>query len=222
MSELQDLTGQTFGRLKIISRAGNKGKYTAWNCLCDCENTKVVIGRSLKRGYTKSCGCLHKELTTKRSTTHGMSNSMEYRSWKMMIQRCTNPNNSNFKNYGERGITVCNQWMKFENFLGDMGLRRSLRYSIHRVNNDGNYEPLNCRWAPPSEQAINKRKSLNNTSGVKGVHWSEDRQVWRTQIRYKGKCHSVYYGPNFEDAVQARKDAELKYWVSSQSADSVS
>lgn len=153
MSFFQDITGQRFGRLIVLSlyRRGSSGVHSRWLCLCDCGQTRVASGSSLKRGRTTSCGCGR--------ITHGSWGSPTYRSWHMMLQRCTNPRNTHYAYYGGRGITVCERWLKFENFLADMG-ERPLGTSIDRIDVDGNYEPGNCRWATPKQQMNNRRRSV--------------------------------------------------------------
>jgi len=118
-----------------------------------------VRGTTLRNGMTRSCGCLATELKRERATTHGHATTRTtptYNSWAQISQRCENKNNAAFNNYGGRGITVCARWRVFENFLADMG-ERPLGCSLDRVNNDGNYEPVNCRWATRLEQARNRR-----------------------------------------------------------------
>lgn len=156
--KFQDLTGQRFSRLTVVSFDGIKKKHTMWNCLCVCGNQCLVDGSSLRESHTKSCGCYQQEQRHKANRIHGQCKSRAFKSWTEMLQRCDNPNNKRFSGYGGRGIAVCHRWIKFENFLNDMG-DRPAGMSLERKNNDGNYEPSNCKWGTPTEQANNKRTS---------------------------------------------------------------
>lgn len=157
-----DLTGMKFHRLTVLGRAVQHGKGPVkWFCRCDCNHELIVEGYQLTTGGTKSCGCLRIESFVAMNTRHGMCKSPEYNSWDAMIQRCRNPLGKNYHHYGGRGITVCERWLSsFENFYADMGPKPTPKHSIDRINNDGNYEPGNCRWATQSEQNFNKRRSL--------------------------------------------------------------
>jgi len=117
--------------------------------------------------------------------THGMRNTPTYRSWNDMIQRCTNANNSRYAYYGERGISVCGSWLKFEGFVADMG-ERPIGSTLDRVNPNGNYEKVNCRWASKSIQSHNRRKLKNATSKYFGVHWSKVHKKWVSRLAFKG------------------------------------
>jgi len=166
-----EFAGQRFGRLTaVFARADRRGE-AHWSCVCDCGNEVVVRAGHLRDGSTRSCGCLKNELTSTRMLTQryalkpghvrrgGSARSREYRSWDAMRARCTNRKCKDFPDYGGRGITVCDHWKSFANFLADMGPKPSPQHSIDRRDNDGNYEPGNCRWATALEQRHNRRDS---------------------------------------------------------------
>lgn len=154
----KDISRQRFGRLVAIrlhARGMGHGKgrkHVTWFCECDCGNHRVVSISNLLSGTTRSCGCTH----LKHGHAIERARTGTYISWVSMIQRCTNPNSIRYEHYGARGITVCERWLSFANFLADMGPRPP-HYSIERINNDGNYEPLNCKWIPRNEQQKNQR-----------------------------------------------------------------
>lgn len=158
----KSLIGQKFGRLLVLELSHvDKNRKSYWKCACECNNTNIIIvlGSKLLSGHTKSCGCLRIEKTVARSTSHGMAHTSEYKIWCRMIQRCTNPNNPSFADYGGRGILVCREWLNFESFFSDMGTRPSNRHSIERIDNSKGYCLENCKWALPQEQARNKRNN---------------------------------------------------------------
>lgn len=161
-----DLTGKRFGRLLVIKETEVRKVWNrkSWECLCDCGNRKNVCTRSLKKGLTQSCGCLQKEKTAEAKIIHGQSGSRispEFRTWIDIKSRCYNSNVKCFKNYGGRGIRVCDRWLNsFENFYEDMGKRPSDKHSLDRYpNTEGDYELSNCRWATLKEQNQNKRNN---------------------------------------------------------------
>ena len=155
--------GQRYNRLvSIRPHESDRPGRRRWVFQCDCGNTLVSLTASVRIKDTQSCGCLHRENVAnlgRSSKKHGLSKMPEYFIWCAMWQRCTDPKIKKFERYGARGITICERWKIFENFLADMGPRPSKEYSIDRVNNDGNYEPANCRWATRREQQRNRHMS---------------------------------------------------------------
>ena len=173
----EDLTGQVFGRLTAVRRIERPGA-SWWECKCECGVVKEIRLNSLKMGHTQSCGCLHKDAVT----THGCASHevyhAEYWIWKGMTRRTTTAKESSklYKNYKGRGITVCDRWRSFENFISDMGLRPSPEHSLERVDNNSGYSKENCTWATRKEQARNRRN--NHVLEYKGetkclIEWAE-------------------------------------------------
>ena len=157
-----DLTGRRFGRLVVTHRCPERrGVAIVWACKCDCGSAVDVIGASLRNGNTRSCGCLLRDWCSESKSTHGLSQSAEYRIWGLMKDRCLNEKARQYADYGGRGITICDAWIDdFEAFMRDMGPRPSVRHSVERMNNDGGYGPDNCRWALPLDQGNNKRNNV--------------------------------------------------------------
>lgn len=163
----RDLTGQTFGRLTVLSFVGSIKGHPTWDCSCSCGNTLRCTSGRLTSGNTKSCGCIKREVTGRLNLSHGCSRvgkrTPEYETWKSMVKRCTNPNDKFYHRYGGRGIRVCERWLGdggFERFLADVGHRPSKSHSLDRFpNGDGDYEPGNVRWATPTEQGRNTSRN---------------------------------------------------------------
>lgn len=159
-----DLTGQRFGLLTVISVLEPvHGSGFKWACLCDCENTTAVASSNLMNGNQTSCGCMKNAKAAARQYIHGMADSREYKIWSGIKKRCFNRKNKDYANYGGRGITMCADWRKsFDAFFRDMG-PSPLGLTIDRINNDGNYEAGNCRWATRTEQNRNRRNTTVKT-----------------------------------------------------------
>lgn len=176
MGKLNDLTGKRFGRLTVIKKIGAaKNRQILWLCKCDCGKEKIIIGSSLKNGYSTSCGCYAKEIHSKNNSTHNCSKNRLYNVWALIKQRVYNKNNKEYADYGGRGITICKEWsedfMSFFKWAYANGYDENAKKgecTIDRINVNGNYEPSNCRWVAMKIQNLNKRNnkilSLNGES----------------------------------------------------------
>lgn len=156
-----DLTKQRFGRLVAQKVVGMRGSCFLWECLCDCGGITIVKVSALRSGHTTSCGCFGRERRREAVVTHGMSRKSIHNVWHAMRQRCNNPKCKVYKNYGGRGIKVCEQWDGpdgFAQFLKDVGERPDEKLTLDRIDNDGNYEPSNVRWATRKQQSANSRR----------------------------------------------------------------
>jgi hypothetical protein len=151
-NKITNIIGLKFGNSTVLKRVENKNSNSRYLCRCDCGKEREVDGYLLKKSRSTKCPQC-------RVKTHGMSYTSTFRIWTGILRRCTNQNFKAFKYYGGRGISVCERWLRFENFLADMG-ERPPQLSIDRINNDGNYEPSNCRWATAVEQRHNQRKGV--------------------------------------------------------------
>lgn len=187
----EDLTGKRFGRLTVIKFYGhNKYGQPRWLCECDCGNTTVVTGSDIRSGATSSCGCLWKERIMEAKVTHGMSYSNVYPEYRNVKSRCYDENAHNYKWYGGRGIKMCDRWKddihEFYNDVSELPHFGEKGYTLDRIDNDGDYEPGNVRWATPKEQSNNRRPrtgdnlyeyegeihSLREISNMTGISYS--------------------------------------------------
>jgi hypothetical protein len=185
-----NLIGQKFGRLEVQEFAGtNKHHQSMWNCICDCGNTtKVSIG-ALGSGNTRSCGCLQRESRSLSNTKHGHARrgalSKAYTVYRNMKQRCYDLNHHKYRDYGGRGIKVCDRWLEsFENFYDDMG-DCPKGMSLDRKDNDGAYSKKNCRWATNEEQANNTRGNKLITYGGQTMtlaNWARSLSIARMTL----------------------------------------
>ncbi len=162
---LDDLTGQRFGRRVVVERATNGPRQEVmWLVRCDCGNTRAVYAQTLRRGTADGCGKRDCCVNTRHGHTAGGQHTVEYNAWQSMMARCYNSQNESYHYYGDRGITVCKRWHTVKNFLADMGQRPSARHSLDRIDNEGNYEPNNCRWATIERQNRNRRSTIMVTT----------------------------------------------------------
>lgn len=222
-----DLIGQKFGRLTVIGREkNNKDGRATWRCNCDCGNETIVLGKSLRNGNTRSCGCLHIETAAtngKKSLRHGMKGTSFYNVWRNMKKRCFLKTNEGYKDYGGRGITVCDRWLVFDNFKEDMYeeyLKHLKEYnkdtSIDRINVNGNYEPSNCRWATMEVQSNNKRNNVI-------LEYNEEKHTVAQWARILNMSQETLYTRIFtqnmsiEDAFFSKNQKKIKYEINGES-----
>ena len=190
---LKDYAGERFGRLVALRLVSRDLKWNGhkWLFVCDCGKEKIISIKSVRTGNTQSCGCLSSERLAERNKTHGLSksNSLEYRSWKDMRMRCRNHNDTDWDNYGGRGIAICERWEDFSAFLADMG-PRPRGYTLDRIDSNGNYEPSNCRWATAKTQANNKRSNVYIVIGGEkrtAQEWSDHYGLNRETVLWRLK-----------------------------------
>jgi len=196
----RELVGERFGRWLVFARHSyaTHTQPERWSCRCDCGTIRNVSVHTLLRGTSVSCGCLRVKLLVDRITTHAQTDSPEWFAWQHIIQRCTNPNDPGWDNYGGRGISIFPAWRNdFSAFLAHVGKRPSAKHSIDRIDNDGNYEPGNVRWATAQEQATNTRRNkwltLNGQTKTQ-QEWAKHFGISYQSIQKQIKCGSFPSG----------------------------
>lgn len=205
-------TGDVFGRLTVIGKPEKRGNFKFYPCICKCGNKCTVNIYKLNSGHTRSCGCLQKETVKNMSTKHGFRYHPLYNTWAGMKKRCDHPSGTNKEWY--KGITYCDSWKSFENFLADMGERPSVRHSLGRIDNALGYTKENCRWENDTQQVRNRKRfsvKYEHPDRIPGVVFNKKEGVWRAHITidyrriHLGRFKSIY------EAIEARRDAEKEY-----------
>lgn len=209
----EDLIGKQFGRLTILNIFRDKDKNAKFaHCKCLCGKEKDIMIYDILREHTVSCGCYCRELIIKNSTTHGLKDHPLYGSWCNMIDRCENPNNPGYINYGGRGIKICKEWRnnagKFVNWCLENGWGENL--TIDRIDVNGNYEPSNCRFATRHIQSVNQRIRKDNPSGYKGIYQKKDSNSWISCIRVNKKQIHIGSFKSKREALEARNQFIIK------------
>ena len=204
----KNVIGEKYGRLTIVDNAEDRGSARYVRCRCECGTEKDVRLGNLVTGKVTSCGCLVKELGHAKKK-HGKAHSAEWSVWKGIIRRCTKPHDKSYPFYGGRGITVCEEWLVFENFWRDMGNRPSPDMQIDRVDNEKGYSKDNCRWVSKAENMHNRRTFKNSTSGITGVR--PKRKRWLAELKLNGVKVLSQEFSTIDEAISARKAAERKY-----------
>jgi hypothetical protein len=188
MTQRIDLTGQVFGRLTVINYIGS----TRWKCVCSCGKEVTPLGQELRKGKVQSCGCYRKEVTGAKRRTHSASRSRTYRIWAGMKARCNIKSASGYKNWGGRGIKVCERWLTYENFLKDMGECPD-GYAINRIDHNGDYEPNNCEWVTQEANNRIQRKTIF-IEGKTVREWAQELGVHPTTVAWRLRKFGSVHG----------------------------
>ena len=189
---------EDLGMRFMTEKSSRKYRYGLYECQY-CNKHWEVVMDSVKRGHTKSCGCLNGD-------AHGLSRHKLYGTWRQMVQRCTNPKHKNYGDYAERGITVCEEWLDIKNFIAwaESTHPNEGGYTLDRIDNDKGYSPENCTWSDKTTQAINQRMQKNNKSGYVGVIWHIRNKKWGARISVNTKLINIGSFKDKMEAVQAR------------------
>lgn len=213
MGNFKDLTNERFGMLTVKENANDpyvnpsSGRHVQrWLCKCECGKACIVLSTQLKAGKRVNCGCVDPR------TKHGMATTSEYKNHNAMKSRCNNPMNTRYSDYGGRGIKYDAKWETFEGFWEDMGDSYSPGLELDRIDVNGDYCKENCRWANKSLQSFNRRIDAKNTSGKSGVSFAKNVGKWYAYIDFEGKRISLKLHDTYDAAVNARLEAELKYF----------
>ena len=194
------LIGETYMRYPT-EKSSRKYRYGLYECQY-CGSEFETVSQSIKSGHTRSCGCYAREI----QTTHGISQNKFYNTWCSMKHRCYNIKREDYKYYGARGITVCEEWLNVSNFVAwcELTYPNIEGYTLDRIDVDKGYNPDNCRWADATTQNINQRIKKNNTSGFVGIYWNNKNSNWRTFIHLNKVRYNIGSFPTLEEAVLAR------------------
>lgn len=210
---IKDEVGNKYNLLYVTSYShyDQSAQVSYWNCICECGAECKVRGGNLRSGRAKSCGCLSKQALELR-TKHGLCESREYTIWASMLQRCINPKSTPFGYYGGIGISVDDSWIQsFEAFFKDMGVCPD-GFSLDRIDCFGDYTKENCQWADKSMQQFNQKRRVTNTSGKTGVSFMKSKNMWRARITKDSQEIHLGLFETFDEAVNAREEAEIKYF----------
>lgn len=205
MRKESDILGKRFGKFTVLEFSGKKGDHYTWKCRCDCGNIKSgVFATNLKRGLSKQCNSCALLASSSKRKTHGLSSHKVYVCWSKIKMRCHNPSNPDFPLYGGRGISVFSEWRNnFSSFFDCIGLPPSPQHTIDRIDNNGNYEPGNVRWATAEQQANNTRRSVRISFNGTPITISEASKI----TGFKGSCIGHYRrkGMNLNEIISLKK-----------------
>lgn len=201
MGKFKDMTNYKFNGCTVLKRAKNKGKNVCWLCVCKCGNEFIVRATDIRTGNTKSCGCLNKKLAGDRARKHGNRDSRLYTIWNNMKARCLNPNSTSFKNYGDKGINICDEWVdSFESFY-NWAIQNNYtdELTLDRIDSNGNYNPDNCRWSTMKKQQNNRGN--NNILVYEGIEHTVAEWSKITGIPYDTLWKRIKEGWSIEKAL---------------------